>query len=120
MKYSFDISSFLRELSSLSLSVVFLYFFALFIEEGLCVSPCYSLELCIQLSISFPFLLYLLLLFFPQLIVSLLRQLLCLLAFLWDGFGLAFCVVLQTSIHGSSGTLSPRSNHLNLFVSSTL
>ena len=28
-------------------SIVFLYFFALFIEKGLLISPCYSLELCI-------------------------------------------------------------------------
>ena len=31
--------NFLKEISSLSLSVVFLYFFALFIEEGLLVPP---------------------------------------------------------------------------------
>ena len=55
MKYSFDISSFLEEISSLSFFVVFLYFFALFIEEALLVSLCYSLELCIQLDIPFPF-----------------------------------------------------------------
>ena len=40
MKCSFDISNFLEEISSLSPSVVFLYFFALFIEEGLLVSSC--------------------------------------------------------------------------------
>ena len=48
MKYSFDISNFLEEISSLSPSVC-CYFFASFIEEGLPVSLCYSLELCIQL-----------------------------------------------------------------------
>ena len=47
MKCSFDISNFLEEISSLTLSVVFLYFFVLSIDEGLLVSPCYSLELCI-------------------------------------------------------------------------
>ena len=41
--------------SSLSHSTVFLYFFVLFILEGLLISPWYSLELCIQLGISFPF-----------------------------------------------------------------
>ena len=35
MKCSFDISNFLEEISSLSHSIVFLYFFVLFIEEGL-------------------------------------------------------------------------------------
>ena len=57
------ISNFLEEISSLSHSVVLpcsilcivLYFFALFTYEGFIISPCYSLELCIQLGISFPF-----------------------------------------------------------------
>ena len=47
--------SFLEEISSLSPSIVFLYFFALFTEEGLLISPCCSLELCIQLGVSSPF-----------------------------------------------------------------
>ena len=46
MKCSLDISNFLEEISSLSPSIVFLYFFTLFIEEGLLVSLGYSLELC--------------------------------------------------------------------------
>ena len=36
-------------------SIVFLYFSALIIEEGFLISPCYSLELCIQMGISFLF-----------------------------------------------------------------
>ena len=55
MKCSLGNSNFLKEISSLSHSIVSLYFFALFIEEGLLISPCYSLELCIQLGISFLF-----------------------------------------------------------------
>ena len=55
MKYSLGISNFLEEISSLSHSVVFLYFFALMAEEGFLISPCYSLELCIQVLISFLF-----------------------------------------------------------------
>ena len=43
-------SNFLEEISSLSPSIVFLYFFALITEEGFLTSPCYSLELCIQIS----------------------------------------------------------------------
>ena len=39
----------------LSHSVVFLYFFAFFAEEGFLISPCHSLELCIQMGISFLF-----------------------------------------------------------------
>ena len=44
-----------EEISSLSHSIVSLYFFALIAEEDFLVSPCYSLELCIQISISFLF-----------------------------------------------------------------
>ena len=46
------VSHFLEEISSLSHSIVFLYFFALITEEGFLISPCYSLELCIQMGIS--------------------------------------------------------------------
>ena len=55
MKCSFGISEYLDEISSLSHSVVFLYFFALIAEEGFLISACYSLELCIQMLISFFF-----------------------------------------------------------------
>ena len=43
MKCSLGISYFLEEISSLSHSVLFLYFFALIAEEGF-ISSCYSLE----------------------------------------------------------------------------
>ena len=49
------ISNFLEEISSLSHSVVFLYFFALITEEGFLISLRYSLELCIQMRMSFCF-----------------------------------------------------------------
>ena len=49
MKCPLGISSFLEEISNLSHSVVFLYFFALITEEGFLISSCYSLELCIQI-----------------------------------------------------------------------
>ena len=55
MKCSLGISNFLEEISSLSHSVVFLYFFALITEEGFLIFSCYSLELCIQMGISFLF-----------------------------------------------------------------
>ena len=55
MKCSFGISDFLEEISSLSHSVVFLYLFILISEEGFLISSCYSLELCIQMLISFLF-----------------------------------------------------------------
>ena len=53
MKYSLGVPNILEEISSLSHSLVFLYFFALITEEGFLISPCYSLELCIQMDISF-------------------------------------------------------------------
>ena len=55
MKSSFGISNFLEEISSLSHSIVFLYFFLLITEEGFLISSRYSLELCIQMDISFLF-----------------------------------------------------------------
>ena len=55
MKCSLDSSNFLEDISSHSHSIVFLYFFVLFICEGFLISSSYCLELCIQLGISFPF-----------------------------------------------------------------
>ena len=52
---SLGISYFLEEISSLFHFIVFLCFFALITEEGFLISPCYSLELCIQMGISFLF-----------------------------------------------------------------
>ena len=54
-KCSLGISNFLEEISSLSHSIVFLYFFALITEEGFLSSPYHSLKLCIQVSPSLPF-----------------------------------------------------------------
>src|SRR5574337_267171 len=68
MKCSLGVSNFLEEISSLSHSVVFLYFFALIAEEGFLFSSCYSLELHSDIYI-FPFLLCFWLLFFSQLFV---------------------------------------------------
>ena len=46
LKCSLGISNFLEEISSLSHSVVSLYFLALITEEDFPISPCSSLELC--------------------------------------------------------------------------
>ena len=54
MKCFLDISNFLAKVFSL-LHPIFLYFSALFISKGLLIFPCYSLELCLQLGISFPY-----------------------------------------------------------------
>ena len=52
MKCSLGISNFLEEISSLPHSIFSLYFFAFITEKGFLISPCYSLELCIQMGIS--------------------------------------------------------------------
>ena len=52
---SLSISNFHEEFSSLSHYIVSLYFFTLITEEGFLISPCYSLELCTQMGISFLF-----------------------------------------------------------------
>ena len=54
MKCSLGISNFLEEIASLSHPVVFLCFFALIMRKAF-LFPGYSLELCIQMGISFPF-----------------------------------------------------------------
>ena len=68
MKCSLGISNFLEEISSLSHSIVFLYFFALITEAGFLISPCYSLELCIHMGVSF---------LFPLIFISLLFMAIC-------------------------------------------
>ena len=117
MKCSLGISNFLEEISSLSHSIVFLYFFALIAEEGFLFSPCYSLELCIQIGVSLlfncPFH------FFSICKASLYNHFFFLhLFFLGMVLIPASCTMSQTSIHSSSGTLSIRSNPSNLFFTS--
>ena len=118
MKCPLDISNFLEEISSFSHPIVFLYFFALISEEDFLISPCYSLELCIQLVyLSFSPLPLASLLFsaickassdnhFAFLHFSFLRMVLITASFTMSG----------TSFRSYSGTLFIRSNPLNLFV----
>ena len=108
MKCSLGISNYFEKISSLSHSIVFLYFFALITEEDFLISPCYSLELCIQMVyLSFSSL--------P--LASLLFTAICKAS--WDShfaflhfFFLrmvlksVFYTVSGTSVHSSSGTLS--------------
>ena len=68
MKCSLGISNYLDEISSLSYSIVFLYFFALITEEGFLLSLLFFGTLHSD-GYIFPFLLCLLLLFFSQLFV---------------------------------------------------
>ena len=103
---SLGISNFPEEISSLFYSI-FLYFFALITEEGF-ISPCYSLELCIQMGIPFLFSFTFSFSSFLSYLLGTLRQPFCPFAFLFLGDGLttASCTMLQTSVHSSSGTLS--------------
>ena len=123
MKCSLGISNFLEEISSLSHSVVFLYFFALIAEEFFLISPCYSLELCIQMLISFFFFSFV----FTYLLFTAIRKAASdnHFAFLHSFFlGMVLipvsCSMSRTSVHSSSDTLSIRSSPLNLFLTSTV
>ena len=120
VKCSLGISTFLEVLSSLSHSIVILCFFALFTSEGFLISPCYSSELHSN-GYIFPFLLCLSFLFFSVCKASS-GNCFAFLPFFFLGMVLitTSCIMLQTSVHSSSGTLSIKSNPLNLFVISTI
>src|SRR5574337_1022515 len=96
MKSSFGISDFLEEISSLSHSVVFLYFFALIAEKGFLISSCYSLELCIQMFISFLFSFAFRFSFYSY-FSGLPRQPFCFFAFLFHGNGLDPCLLYNVT-----------------------
>ena len=108
MKYSLGISNFLEEISCLSHSIVFLCFFALITEEGFLISPCYSLELCIQMSISFLFSFAFHSSLFSAVCETSSENHFAFLHFFFLGMVLitASCTISQTSIHSSSGILS--------------
>ena len=122
MKCSLGISNFLEEISSLSHSVVFLYFFELIAEEGFLISLAIlwnSAFRCLHLSFS------------PLLFPSLLFTAICKaspdshFAFLhFFSMGMVLipvsCTMSRTSVHSSSGTLSIRYRILNLFLTSTV
>ena len=93
MKCSLGISNFLEEISSLSHSVAFLYFFALIVEEGFLITPCYSLELCIQMGLSFLFSFAFRFSSFHIYLQGLLRQPFCLFTFLSLGDGVDHCLL---------------------------
>ena len=122
MECSLGISNFLEEISSLSHSVVFLYFFALFTEEVFLISPCYSLELCIQMGISFLFSFAFGFSSFLSYFKASSDSHFASLHFFFLGMVLipVSCTMSLNSIHSSSGTLSIRSSPLNLFLTSTV
>ena len=100
-----------EEISGLSHSIVFLYFFALIPEEGFLISPCYSLELCIQMDISFLFSFAFYFSSFHSYLSALSDSHFAFLHFFFLGMVLipVSCTMSQTSVHSSSGTLSIRS-----------
>ena len=122
MKCSLGISSFLGVISSLTNSIVFLCFFALISEEGFLISPCCSLELCIQMGISFLFSLPLASLLFLAICKSSSDNYFAFLHFFFLGMILiiASCTVSRTSVHSSSGTLSAAAAAKSLQLCPTL
>ena len=108
MKCSLGISNFFEEISSLSHSIIFLYLFELITEEGFLNSPCYSLELCIQMGISFLFSFAFASLLFSAICKASSDSHFAFLHFFFLGMVLipASCTMSRTSIHSSSGTLS--------------
>ena len=122
MKCFLGISNFLEEISSLSHSIVFLYFFALITEEGFLISPCYSLELCIQITISFLFSFAFHSLLFSAICKASSDNRFAFLHFFFLGMVLitTSCAMLHSSIHSSPGALSVRANPWHLFLTSTV
>ena len=118
MKCSLGISNFLEEISS------FPFYFPIFRcidhKEGFLIFPCYSLKLCIQMGMFFLF--SFASCFFSQLFVRPPQNHFTFLHFFFLGMVLvtASCTVLRTPVHCCSGTLSIRSNPLNLFVTFTI
>ena len=100
MKCTLGISNYLEEISSLSHSVVFLYFFALIAEKGFLISPCYSLELCIQMLLSFLFSFVFHFSYFLSYLEDLLRQPYFLFAFLFLGDGLDHLLMYDVMMLG--------------------
>ena len=119
MKYSLGICNFLEEISSLSHSLVSLYFFALITEEGFLISPCYSLELCIQMGIYFLFSVPLTSLLFSAISKASSDNYFAFLHFFFLGMVLitASCTMSWTSIQSSSGTPSELNPWIYLFLS---
>ena len=107
MKWSLGMANFLEEISSISHSIVCLYFLALITEEGFLISPCYSLECYIQMGISFLFS-FSPLLYFSAICKASSDNHFAFLHFFFLGMVLitASCTMSRTSGHSSSGALS--------------
>ena len=113
---------FLKRFLVFSILFFSFYLFSLITEEVFLISPCYSLEICIQMGISFLFSFAFSFSSFLSYLKVLVRQPFCLLHFFLLKMVLitASYTMSWTSVYCSSGTLSIRSNPLNLFVTSTV
>ena len=81
-------------------SIVFLYFFALITEKGFLISPCYSLEICVQMGIPFLFSFAFHFSSFLSYLEGLFQQPFCFVAFLFLGDGLDHCLLYNvTNLH---------------------
>ena len=96
-KFSLFSLIFLKKISSLSHSIVFLYFFTLIAEEGFLIFPCYSLELGIQMGISFLFSFAFRFSSFHSCLQGLPRQPFCFFAFLFLEDGLDPCLLYSVT-----------------------
>ena len=97
------VSNFLEEISRLSYSIIFLYFFALITEGAFLISPCYSLEPCLQMGIYFLFSFAFCFSSFQSYLYGLLRHPFCFPHFFFLGMVLipVSCTISQISIHSS-------------------
>ena len=100
----------------------FIYFFALIAEEGFLISSCYSLELCIQMLISFLFSFAFHFSSFTAICKASSDSHFSFLHFFFLGMVLipVPCTVSRTSVYSSSSTLSFRPSPLNLFLTCTV
>ena len=121
MKCSLGISNFLEEISSLSHSIVFLYFFALITNEGFLISPAILWNSALKwVYLSFSPLPFPSLLFSAVCKASIAVILPFCISFSWGWSWSLLPVQSWSSIHSSSSTLSIRSNILSLFFTSTV
>ena len=101
---------------------VFLYFFALIVEEGFLSSPCYFWELCILMGLSFLFYFAFSFSSFHSYLYGFLRQPFCFLHFSFLGMVLDHRLFFVQCLEPCPKFFkhSIRSNPLNLFLTSTV
>ena len=109
MKYSLGMSNFLEEIFPILLfSSISLDWSLWIIEEGFLISPCYSLEVCIQMGISFLFSFVFSFFLFSAICKPSSDNHFAFLNFFFLGMVLipVSCTVSWGSVHSSSGALS--------------